>query len=120
MTAVKQIFDEYNVHYIIWIDGNTEKTRSSGSISCSISAVGISCFGFGTWDSQAQYEASIWDYQTKFQIGKISSIAEGTSYVPAIVIPIPLIATVQTDACKAMALQLQTFFKTSDKLFKER
>ena len=108
---VKQIFDEYNVHYIIWIDGNTEKTRSSGSISCSISAVGISCFGFGTWDSQAQYEASIWDYQTKLQIGKVSSIAEGTSYVPAIVIPIPLIATVQTDACKAMALQLQTFFK---------
>jgi len=113
---VKQIFDEYNVHYIIWIDGNTEKTRSSGSISCGISAVGISCFGFGTWDSQAQYEASIWDYQTKYQIGKVSSVAEGTSYVPAIVVPIPLIATVQTDACEAMALQLKTFFKTSDKL----
>jgi len=113
---VKQIFDEYNVHYIIWIDGNTEKTRSSGSISCGISAVGISCFGFGTWDSQAQYEASIWDYQTKYQIGKVSSVAEGTSYVPALVVPIPLIATVQTDACEAMALQLKTFFKTSDKL----
>jgi len=113
---VKQIFDDYNVHYIIWIDGNTEKTRSSGSISCGISAVGISCFGFGTWDSQAQYEASIWDYQTKYQIGKVSSVAEGTSYVPAIVVPIPLIATVQTDACEAMALQLKTFFKTSDKL----
>jgi len=107
---VKAIFSDYNVHYIIWIDGNTEKTRSSGSISCSISTVGVSCFGFGTWDNESQYEASIWDYKTKVQIGKVSSFAEGTSYVPAVVVPIPLIATVQTDACEAMALQLQTFF----------
>ncbi len=111
---ITEILDDYNVHYIIWIDGNTEKTRSSGSISCAVSPVGVSCFGFGTWDSQAEYEASVWDYRTKQQIGKVSSVAEGTSYVPAVVVPIPIIATVQTDACEAMSVQLQSFFTSVD------
>ncbi len=110
---IGKVFDEYNVHYIIWVDGNTEKTRSSGSISCGISGAGAACFGFGTWDKTAEYEASIWDYQNKKLIGKVSSVADGTSYMPAIVVPIPLIASVQKDACKGMAQQLIHFFKTS-------
>ena len=110
---IAQIIDDYNVHYLIWVDGNTEKTRSNGSISCGLSAAGISCFGFGTWDQTAEYEASIWDYRSKQLVGKVSSIADGTSYMPAIVIPIPIIAPVQDDACKGMALQLRSFFKTT-------
>jgi len=108
---IAEIIDDYNVHYIVWVDGNTEKTRGSGSISCGISATGVACFGFGTWDNSAEYEASIWDYRTKTFVGKVSSIAEGTSYMPAIVVPIPLIAPVQADACKAMGIQLQNFFQ---------
>lgn len=106
---ITEIIDQYKVHYIIWIDGNTETTRSSGSISCGIGMTGVSCFGFGTFDKKSSYEASVWDYHSKQQVGKVSSIAEGTSYVPAIVVPIPIIAPVQDDACEAMALQLQSF-----------
>ncbi|SFB99214.1 hypothetical protein SAMN02745724_00654 [Pseudoalteromonas denitrificans DSM 6059] len=111
--AVSQKFDDFNVHYIIWIDGNTETTRSSGSITCSLGTGGIGCFGFGTWDKKAEYEASIWDYKNKKLIGKVSSEADGTSYMPAIVIPIPIIAQVQADACKGMAVQLKHFFNNS-------
>lgn len=108
---IAEIIDDYNVHYIVWVDGNTEKTRGSGSISCGISPTGVACFGFGTWDNSAEYEASIWDYRTRTFVGKVSSVAEGTSYMPAIVVPIPLIAPVQADACKAMGIQLQNFFQ---------
>lgn len=108
---ITTIIDDYNVRYIVWVDGNTEKTRSSGSMSCGISPTGVACFGFGTWDTKAQYEASIWDYRTQTLVGKVSSVADGTSYMPAIVIPIPIIAPVQADACKAMGRQLQSFFK---------
>lgn len=110
---VEQIIGDYNVHYIIWVDGNTENTRSSGSISCGLSGAGVSCFGFGTRTDTAEYEASIWDYRTKELIGKVSSVADGTSYIPAIVVPIPLIARVQSNACKAMAVQLRSFFKST-------
>ncbi|WDE13194.1 hypothetical protein [Thalassomonas haliotis] len=110
---IAQIIDEYNVHYIVWVDGVTEKTRGGGSISCGLSPAGVSCFGFGTWDEKAEYEASVWDYRTKKLVGKVSSIADGTSYMPAIVIPIPLLAQVQSQACSAMANQLQSFFSNS-------
>ena len=110
---IADVFNSYNVHYIIWVDGNTEKTRSSGSINCGISASGIACFGFGTWDKTSEYEASVWDYRTQKLIGKVSSIADGTSYMPAVVIPIPLIAAVQKEACKGMANQLKQFFDSS-------
>ncbi len=111
---ISKKFDDFNVHYIIWVDGNTETTRSSGSISCALSAAGVSCFGFGTWDKKAEYEASIWDYKKKKLIGRVSSEADGTSYMPAIVIPIPIIAPVQADACKGMAQQLKLFFDTDE------
>ena len=110
---IARIIDDYNVHYIVWVDGVTEKTRGGGSISCGISPAGVSCFGFGTWDEKAEYEASVWDYRTKKLVGKVSSIADGTSYMPAIVIPIPLLAQVQSEACTAMANQLQSFFSNS-------
>ena len=101
--------NSYNIRYIIWVDGNTETTSSSGSIGCSIGAGGAGCFGFGTWDKESDYEASVWDYQELENLGQISADASGTSYMPAVVIPIPIIAQVQKNACKAMGLQLRNF-----------
>jgi len=105
------VLENYKISYIIWIDGNTETTSSSGSIGCSIGAGGAGCFGFGTWDKESDYEATIWDYKNRKTLGTISADAKGTSYMPAIVIPIPLIARVQANACKGMAAQLHSFLK---------
>jgi hypothetical protein len=107
--AVANAMDTYNVSYIIWIDGNTETTSSAGSIGCSIGAGGAGCFGFGTWDKESDYEATIWDYKNRETLGTVSAGATGTSYMPALVIPIPLIARVQANACKGMAAQLNSF-----------
>mgnify|MGYP007055203950 FL=1 len=106
---IAKTINSYNIRYIIWVDGNTETTSSSGSIGCSIGAGGAGCFGFGTWDKESDYEASVWDYQELENIGQISADASGTSYMPAIVVPIPIIAQVQKNACKAMGLQLRNF-----------
>ena len=102
-------FSEFNIRYFIWIDGHTEKTDSSGSISCSITPAGGGCFGFATWDDQANYEASVWDFQNQNLAGRISAETKGTSYLPAIIIPIPLLARVQSNACAGMASQLKSF-----------
>lgn len=106
---VRERMANYGVKYIIWIDGFTETTDSAGSIGCSIGTAGAGCFGFGTWDKASDYEAVVWDFHDKELSGKISADAKGTSYMPAIVVPIPLIARVQKNACKGMAIQLQNF-----------
>ncbi|WP_444912109.1 hypothetical protein [Microbulbifer sp. PAAF003] len=111
--SVRERMETYGVKYIVWIDGSTETTASAGSISCTISTGGAGCFGFGTWDKESDYEAAVWDFRDRELSGKLSADAKGTSYMPAIVVPIPLIARVQNNACKGMALQLQQFLMPS-------
>lgn len=109
--AIASKFEDFKIRYFVWIDGSTERTGSSGSISCSISPAGGGCFGFATWDDESDYEASIWDFKNLNLSGKISATTQGTSYLPAIVIPIPLLARVQANACKNMADQIKTFLQ---------
>jgi len=70
---------------------------------------GGGCFGFLTWEKDSSYEASVWDAHTAKTAGRVSSDAAGTSYMPAIVVPIPIIARVQNSACSSLADQLKQF-----------
>ncbi|SDJ71104.1 hypothetical protein [Microbulbifer yueqingensis] len=106
---VRERLEAYGIKYIVWIDGSTETTASAGSIGCSIGTGGAGCFGFGTWDKESDYEAAVWDFRDQELSGKLAADAKGTSYMPAIVVPIPLIARVQKNACKGMAAQLEQF-----------
>lgn len=108
---VAERLNQYQISYLIWVDGKTETTRSTGSITCGISAGGGGCFGFGTWDDESDYEASVWDFENRKLLGKVSADATGTSYMPAVVVPIPLIARVQASACSGMGAQLNSMLK---------
>ncbi|MBX2849871.1 MAG: hypothetical protein KTR16_16220 [Acidiferrobacterales bacterium] len=108
---VAQRIEELNIRYFVWVEGSTERTGSSGSIACSISPGGGGCFGFGTWEDTSDYETTIWDIKSFTEVGRISTEAVGTSYMPAIVVPIPLLAQVQGDACQGMGRQLIKFFQ---------
>jgi len=101
--------NELGIKYLIWLDGKTQRTSSAGSLACSVSPAGGGCFGFLTWENDASYEATIWDTDDGKTVGRISSDADGTSYMPAIVLPIPIIARVQNNACASMAKQLEEF-----------
>ena len=101
--------EEIGLRYLVWIDGNTKRTDSSGSMTCSITTAGAGCFGFLSWENDSSYEASIWDVKTGAAVGRVSSDATGTSYMPAVVVPVPLIARVKASACNSLAVQLKAF-----------
>jgi len=107
--AIAKKFADFHLRFFVWIDGSTETTDKKGSISCAIGPGGGGCFGFATWDDAANYEASIWDFKTLQLAGKINAETEGTSYLPAIIIPVPLLARVESHACQSMAKQLKSF-----------
>jgi len=50
---------------------------------------------------------------TQESVGSISTDANGQSYMPAIVIPIPFIARVEANACSGLGNQLKQFIKGS-------
>ncbi len=100
---------DFGIRYIVWVDGHTETTDRSGSISCTIGPGGGGCFGFGSWEDDANFDARVWDVDSFTNVGTISTDATGQSYVPAIVVPIPLIARVEANACDRLATQLKDF-----------
>ena len=100
---------EQGVRYIIWLDGDTDRVAGGGSLSCAAGPGGGGCFGFAWWQKDADYDASIWDLDDLESAGTITTDVSGTSFMPALVIPIPLIARTQSKACKALAGHLREF-----------
>ncbi len=111
---ITQRITDLGVRFIVWVDGSTETTDKAGSVACSIGPGGAGCIGFGTWDNESNYEASIWDFQSRTSVGQISADAKGTSYMPAIIVPIPLIARVKSNACKGLGDQLRGFLVSGE------
>jgi hypothetical protein len=96
------------LEYIIWLDGETVRSGGAGSMACSLGG----CFGFGTWTHDANYEATIWDFTDRAEVGQVSTSASGQSYMPAVIIPIPIIAPVQGTACDGIGNQLLEFLSS--------
>ena len=98
-----------SVRYIIWLDGETERVAGGGSLSCAAGPGGGGCFGFAWWQKDSDYNAAVWDLVGLESAGTVSTDVTGTSFLPALVIPIPLIARTQAKACKSLADHLRAF-----------
>jgi hypothetical protein len=107
--GVRAKLEEQGVRYIVWLDGDTDKVAGGGSLSCAAGPGGGGCFGFAWWQKNADYNASVWDLDQLESAGTVSADVSGTSFLPALVIPIPLIARTQATACKGLARQLRIF-----------
>ncbi len=109
---VARKMDELKTEYMIWIDGNMVRTNSAGSMACAIGPGGGGCFGFGTWGDEADYEAVIWDFTDRAEVGRVHTNTSGQSYMPALIIPIPIIARVKGAACDGIGEQILKFLST--------
>jgi len=107
--GVQQAIAEQGVRYVVWLDGNTDRVAGGGSLSCAAGPGGGGCFGFAWWQNDANYEASVWDLSGLENAGSINADFSGTSFLPAIVVPIPLLARTQSKACKGLSDQLKLF-----------
>ena len=112
MPRVADKLGQLDIKYMIWIDGRTQGTNSSGSMTCGVGPTGAGCFGFGTWGTESEYEATIWNFSDWAEVGKMSAQASGQSYMPAVVVPIPIIAPVQDTACESLGTQLSEYLSS--------
>lgn len=107
--GIAEIVEDLGVRYIVWLDGDTETVAQGGSLSCAAGPGGGGCFGFAWWQKDADYEAAVWDLEGYEAAGTVTADVSGTSFLPALVVPIPLIARTQAAACKGLAQQLKAF-----------
>ena len=106
---VANIIKNNGIRYIIWVDGNTDSSGGGGNLSCAVGPGGAGCFGFAWWSDDAKYEASVWDLSDFSEDGNVTADYSGTSFLPAVIIPIPFIARTQNRACQGLAEQLKLF-----------
>lgn len=102
------------VRYVVWLDGATLKTDGGGSIACGAAPGAAGCIGFGWWEKESDYEATIWDLKQAKSAGSVGTNVTGTSAIIGAVVPLPFIARVQGTACNRLAEQLRSFFNGSE------
>lgn len=101
--AARDRMEELNVRYIVWIEGDTQTVDKNGSFSCTIGPGGGGCFGWASWTDRGSYRAKIWDFKKGEETGSFDVDSTGTSHLVGVVLPIPLLASVESEACEAMA-----------------
>ena len=109
------VFDQVRstgVRFLIWLDGSTDRVASGGGITCAAGVGGAGCMGLAWWEDDARYDATVWDIRELSSAGTIYADVKGRSTLPAIVIPIPLIARPRAAACRGMTEQLRHFLTT--------
>lgn len=111
--GVSERVAETGVRYIVWLDGGTHKTDGGGSLACGAAPGAAGCIGFGWWEKESAYEATIWDLKQGKSAGSVGTNVTGTSAIIGAIVPLPFIARVQGAACTRLADQLRSFFKGS-------
>lgn len=104
--AVRDRLANMNVRYLVWLDGATETVDKSGSFSCAVGPGGGGCLGWTQWKDQGSYEATIWDLKEHSESGSFNIESSGTSHLVGVIVPIPLLARVESDACTATAQRI--------------
>ena len=110
---VRGTLETHNIKYLINISGETKTNSSSGALSCAAGPGGGGCFGLAWWDDTSSYSASVWDIAQQSSVGSVSATVSGTSVIPALIIPIPIIARTKSSACDGLVSQLLKFFSIS-------
>ena len=107
---IKEKLSVMKIKYLIKITGETKTNASSGALSWAAGPGGGGCFGFAWWDDTSAYNASVWDLSQETSVGNVSANVTGTSMIPAIIIPIPILARTQSNACDGLSDQIVNFF----------
>ena len=112
--GVAERVTDSGVRYVVWLDGSTRKTDGGGSLACGVAPGGAGCIGFGWWQKESAYEATIWDLKQEKSAGSVGTNVTGTSAIVGAIVPLPFIARVQATACNRMSNQLRSFFTRTD------
>ena len=107
--GVQDEVESTGVRFLVWLDGSTDRTASGGGITCAAGVGGAGCMGLAWWEDDARYDATVWDLQDINSPGTIYADFLGRSVMPAIIIPIPLIARPRAAACRGLTDQLRDF-----------
>ncbi|MFZ5555290.1 MAG: hypothetical protein ACOZDY_00985 [Pseudomonadota bacterium] len=104
--AVQERLRGLGLTHLVAFTGGTDAPPFQGGILCGTGYGGGGCLGFAWQDKTTTLAAALWDLERRERVAQEKARTEGTTIVPAFVLPIPLIADTHTAACQELGAQV--------------
>lgn len=85
-----------------------------GVMWCGGGAGGAGCLGFLAWQRTSDVSATLWDFKRGILVAGIAAKISGIGVMPALVLPVPLIAPTETAACGELGNRIARFVTTGE------
>jgi hypothetical protein len=106
--ALRATLEAMGVHHIVLFGGATSTKFDKGGILCGGGMGGGGCLGFSWGTRDSSFHAIVLDIRQGTTAGDPHSHRTANVYMPAFVIPIPLIAATEGEACDELAAQVRS------------
>lgn len=103
---VARVLAGLRVRYFVHAGGATSTDLGQGGVLCGGSAGGGGCFGFAWGTRESAYRATVIDLATAVPLATEAVSRSAGAYVPAFLIPVPIIGPTKTDACGEIARRI--------------
>lgn len=100
------------IDYLVTFTGGTAE-EVKGGIACGGGFGAGGCLGFAWINKDTRIRVVIWDLQEPTLPSHQDTRIEGTTWIPAIILPIPLPARTEAEACEDMSRQILEFIRSS-------
>jgi len=94
------------LRYLVAFSGSTRTDEWNGGIFCFGGYGGAGCLGFAWASKETALDAVLWDLQKDNGARHETGGDTGTSMVPAFILPIPLLASTQGEACRELGSRI--------------
>lgn len=100
---VRERFVLMGLRYLVIIGGGKQTEPARGFIACGAGMGGGGCLGYMWQNERSEFHAALWDLPGQALIAHPSAQTQGTTIVPAFVLPIPIYARSLESACTLLA-----------------
>lgn len=103
---VRQRLAGRGLQYLVAFSGGTREAAPGGMVLCGAGYGGGGCFGF-SWQGEAtRLDAVLWPLTGEGVLHRETATVEGTSVMPAFVLPLPIRAQSRSAACRELGEHL--------------
>lgn len=104
--AVQERLRGFGLTHLVAFTGGTNVAPFQGGILCGAGYGGGGCLGFAWQDRVTSLAAALWNLERRERVAQEQARSEGTTIVPALLLPVPLIADTHTAACQELGAQV--------------
>jgi hypothetical protein len=101
------------LRYLVAFTGGTRRDNWDGGILCGAGMGGGGCLGFMWRGEHTTLDAALWSIDGSAPVRREAARTEGTSVVPAFLLPIPLMAQTQSAACAELGERIAAAIRES-------